>query len=227
MLTIPGRCWLCHLFLACPSWGLCSRCSATFPPPLSVCPQCGLPALSERLSCGRCLLSPPEWDRLIYVADYQPPLRDLIHDLKFNGIPALAPTLARLLLLSILYARREHQLRLPDIILGVPLHQRRIFWRGYNQSALIATSLSHWLGCRYEHQAIRRIQARSAQHQLSARQRQFNLKGAFRVEIPVTGLHIALVDDVVTTGNTVAEIARLLKKQGAATVQVWCLCRTL
>lgn len=227
MLTIPGRCWLCHLFLACPSWGLCSSCTALFPPPLSVCPQCGLPALSERLSCGRCLLQPPPWDRLIYVADYQPPLSGLIHDLKFNGISALAPALARLLLLSILHIRREYQLVLPDIVLSVPLHHRRALKRGYNQSALIANHLARWLNCRNKSQAVRRIEARSAQHQLSARRRQINLKGAFRVEIPVAGLHIALVDDVVTTGSTVAEIARLLKKQGAATVQVWCLCRTL
>ncbi|WP_299998650.1 DNA utilization protein GntX [uncultured Cedecea sp.] len=227
MLTIPGRCWLCHLPLACPSWGLCSSCTATFPPPLSVCPQCGLPALSERLSCGRCLLQTPPWDQIVYVADYRPPLRRLIYDLKFNATPALAPALARLLLLSILHARRTRQLRLPDIILSVPLHHRHVLRRGYNQSALIATSLSRWLGCRYEPQAIYRIQARLKQHQLSAKQRKSNLKGAFRVEIPLSGFHIAIVDDVVTTGSTVAEITRLLKKQGAATIQVWCLCRTL
>lgn len=227
MLTIPGRCWLCHLSLACPWWGLCSSCTALFPPPSFSCPQCGLPASSEHVSCGRCLLQPPEWDRIVYVADYQPPLRRLIHDLKFNATPGLAPALARLLLRSILYARREHQLGLPDRIVSVPLHHRRALWRGYNQSALIAKSLSHWLNCRYESQAVRRIQARMAQHRLRAKQRQSNLQGAFRVEIPVAGLHIAIVDDVVTTGNTVAEIARLLKKQGAATIQVWCLCRTL
>lgn len=227
MLTIPGRCWLCHLPLACPSWGFCSRCTAIFPPPLAVCPQCGLPALSERLSCGRCLLQPPPWDALVYVSDYKPPLRRLIHDLKFNATPSLAPALARLLLLSILHARRERQLTLPDILLSVPLHQRRALQRGYNQSALIANSLALWFRCRHSHKAVRRLRAGFTQHQLGAKQRQSNLKGAFRVEIPVAGLHIAIVDDVVTTGNTVAEIARLLKKQGAATVQVWCLCRTL
>lgn len=227
MLTIPGRCWLCHLPLACPSWGFCSRCTATFPPPHSCCPQCGLPALSERLPCGRCLLDPPEWDALIYVSDYKPPLRHLIHNLKFNGMPALATSLARLLLLSFLHARHQRRLSLPDKILSVPLHHRRALQRGYNQSALIATPLSHWLECGHFPGGVRRIRASVPQHQLGAKQRQSNLKGAFRIEIPVAGLHIAIVDDVVTTGNTVAEIARLLKKQGATTVQVWCLCRTL
>ena len=227
MLTIPGRCWLCHLPLACPSWGFCSRCTATFPPPHGCCPQCGLPALSERLPCGRCFIDPPVWDTLIYVADFKPPLRRLIHDLKFNAVPALAPALARLLLLSILQARLERQHPLPDKILSVPLHHRRALWRGYNQSALIANSLAYWLGRCHSPGAVSRVRTAIAQHQLSAKQRQTNLKGAFRVEIPVSGLHIAIVDDVVTTGSTVAEIARLLKKQGAATVQVWCLCRTL
>lgn len=227
MLTIPGRCWLCHLSLACPSWGLCSRCTATFPAPSACCPRCGLPARSERLSCGRCLLEPPEWDALIYVADYKPPLRHLIHDLKFNGMSVLANPLARLLLLNILHARHEYQLSLPDKILSVPLHYRRAWWRGYNQSALIANSLAYWLGRPHAPGGVRRIRAARPQHQLGATQRQSNLKGAFRIEIPVAGLHIAIVDDVVTTGNTVAEIARLLKRRGAATVQVWCLCRTL
>lgn len=227
MLTIPGRCWLCHLPLVCPSWGFCSRCTAIFPPPHASCPQCGLPALSERLSCGRCLLQPPEWDALVYVADYKPPLRRFIHDLKFNGTISLAPALARLLLLSVLYARRERQLALPDLLLSVPLHHRRAWRRGYNQSALIAMPVARWLGCHYSPAGIHRLRAARIQHQLSAKQRQFNLKGAFRVEIPVAGRHIAIVDDVVTTGSTVAEIARLLKRQGAATVQVWCLCRTL
>ena len=69
--------------------------------------------------------------------------------------------------------------------------------------------------------------AYATQHQLSARLRKQNLKNAFQVELSVRGLHIAIVDDVVTTGSTVAEISRLLLRNGAATVQVWCLCRTL
>ena len=96
-----------------------------------------------------------------------------------------------------------------------------------NQSDLLCRPLARWLGCRYAASALRRVQATAIQHQLSARLRKRNLKNAFRLELPVHGLHIALVDDVVTTGSTVAELSRLLLQSGAASVQVWCLCRTL
>ena len=227
MLTIPGRCWLCDLPLACPTWGLCSCCTAAIPEPLPACPQCGLPALSSPLPCGRCIRQPPPWDSLVCVGDFTPPLRGLIHDLKFNAQPGLAPALARLLLLKILHARNEQRLILPHRLVSIPLHQRRAFSRGYNQSALLAAPLSRWLSLPYSNATLIRNRASQPQHLLCARQRQANLKGAFSVEIPLTDHHIAIVDDVVTTGNTVAEIARLLKKQGATTVQVWCLCRTL
>lgn len=227
MLTIPGRCWLCQLPLACPGWGVCSCYTASLVQPQACCPQCGLPALSGSLPCGRCLQRMPEWDAMTYVTDYLPPLSTVIHHLKFTGTPSLAPALARLLLLRILASRRKGYIQLPDSVLSVPLHHARAWRRGYNQSALIATPLARWLGCDYFPFAIKRIRSSPAQHTLTAKERKRNLKGIFRVEIPVAGRHMAIVDDVVTTGSTVAEIARLLKKQGAATVQVWCLCRTL
>jgi ComF family protein len=161
------------------------------------------------------------------VTDYCPPLNLLIHRFKFNATVALAQGLARLMLLSVLDARQQYQWQKPDCIVSVPLHSRRAWRRGFNQSALLASHLSHWLQCEYLPQGIRRIRAAHTQHQLNARMRRDNLKGAFRVDFPVAGRHIVIVDDVVTTGSTVAEIARLLKKQGAATIQVWCLCRTL
>ncbi|KAB2522651.1 DNA utilization protein GntX, partial [Enterobacter hormaechei] len=105
--------------------------------------------------------------------------------------------------------------------------QRRHWRRGYNQSDLLCRPLARWLGCRYPASALKRTHATAVQHRLNARSRKRNLKNAFRLELPVNGLHIAIVDDVVTTGSTVAELSRLLLQSGAASVQVWCLCRTL
>ncbi len=226
MLTIPGLCWLCRMPLACPAWGICSRCSAALSPS-SCCERCGLPAAQGVTQCGRCLQNPPPWDKLIFVTDYQPPLNSLIHRLKFTGATALAPALARLILLKVIAAVRAGSVPKPEAIVCVPLHSRRAWRRGFNQSALLAAPLARWLQCDYQHAAVRRVRATATQHELSARLRRGNLKGAFRVEFPVAGRHMVIVDDVVTTGSTVAEIARLLKKQGAATIQVWCLCRTL
>ena len=161
------------------------------------------------------------------VDDYVPPLNRLIHALKFSGQSSLARPLARLLLLAVLQARRHRALPKIDMVVNVPLYRRRHWRRGYNQSDLLCRPLARWLGCRYEARALTRVHATAIQHQLSARLRKRNLKNAFRLELPVDGLHIAIVDDVVTTGSTVAELSRLLLQSGAASVQVWCLCRTL
>jgi len=161
------------------------------------------------------------------VDDYVLPLSGLIHRLKFSGQIALALPLARLLLLAVLQARRTQSLPRVDMVVSVPLYPRRHWRRGYNQSDLLCRPLARWLGCRYPAFALKRIHATAIQHQLSARLRKRNLKNAFRLELPVKGLHIAIVDDVVTTGSTVAELSRLLLRSGAASVQVWCLCRTL
>ena len=227
MLTVPGLCWLCRMPLALSRWGICSVCTRSLQWRIGICPQCGLPATNPSLPCGRCLKKSPPWSALVAVDNYVPPLSSLIHALKFSHQSVLATPLARLLLLAVLQARRTRALPRVDMLMNVPLHHRRHWRRGYNQSDLLCRPLARWLGCRYAASALRRVQATAIQHQLSARLRKTNLKNAFRLELPVHGLHIALVDDVVTTGSTVAELSRLLLQSGAASVQVWCLCRTL
>lgn len=227
MLTVPGLCWLCLMPLMLSHWGICSRCTRSLQRREKVCPLCGLPAACERLPCGRCLRRAPPWQRLIAVSRYAPPLSLLVHQFKFHPRPEMAPALARLLLLAVLNTRRINALPPPDMLVSVPLHGRRQWRRGFNQSDLLCRSLSHWLRCPYPRAALRRRRATPVQHQLAARLRKRNMKNAFRLELPVAGLHIVVVDDVVTTGSTVAEISQLLLRSGAATVQVWCLCRTL
>ncbi|MGK3142447.1 DNA utilization protein GntX [Pantoea sp. C2G6] len=226
MLPMPARCWLCRLPLRFARHGLCSLCLRGLPPLPRLCPRCGLPAGSALVSCGRCQLTPPPWQALVCVNDYRPPLSEWVNQLKFSHITALRVMLARLLLLSWLDVWRRGVVPRPDLLLPVPLHQRRRWRRGYNQTVLLAAPLAHWLGCEWR-EGISRQRQGALQHQLSARQRRSNLQGAFRLEMAVQGRHIALLDDVITTGSTVAEISRLLLAQGAASVQVWCLCRTL
>ncbi|HDT5931778.1 TPA: DNA utilization protein GntX [Enterobacter kobei] len=227
MLTVPGLCWLCKMPLALSAWGVCSVCTRSLERRITTCPQCGLPAANRYLPCGRCLKKPPPWSALVAVDDYVRPLSRLIHALKFSGQSSLALPLARLLLLAVLQARRTRALPKIDMVVNVPLYRRRHWRRGYNQSDLLCRPLARWLGCRYTASALTRVHATAVQHQLNARLRKSNLKNAFRLELAVNGLHIAIVDDVVTTGSTVAELSRLLLRSGAASVQVWCLCRTL
>ncbi|MDF7679435.1 DNA utilization protein GntX [Enterobacteriaceae bacterium ESL0689] len=224
MLTVHSLCWLCQMPLAIAHWGICSRCSASLIHPQPLCPQCGLPATTSAFPCGRCIQKPPPWQRLITVNAYQPPLSRLIHRLKFTRHPELAPALARLLLLRI---RHSQGLVRPDRLISVPLWQRRQWWRGFNQSDELCRPLAHWRHCAWHSTALRRRHATCPQHKLSAHQRKQNLKHAFELTISVQNQHIAVVDDVVTTGSTVAEICRLLLQNGALSVQVWCLCRTL
>ncbi|ANR79158.1 DNA utilization protein GntX [Kosakonia sacchari] len=227
MLTVPGLCWLCRMPLMLSQWGVCSGCSRAMKVREKVCPLCGLPAARDDITCGRCLQKPPPWQRLIAVSRYAPPLSPLVQQFKFLPRPEIARALARQLLLAVLNARRSGNWQTPDMILSVPLHARRQWRRGFNQSDLLCRALAHWLQTPYHPAALRRVRATPVQHQLNARLRKQNLKNAFRLELPVAGLHIVVVDDVVTTGSTVAEITRLLLRSGAATVQVWCLCRTL
>ncbi|WP_270503241.1 DNA utilization protein GntX [Kluyvera ascorbata] len=224
MLTVHGSCWLCKMPLALPAWGICSRCTGTVTLRMCLCPQCGLPSADRNVPCGRCLQKPPPWQRLVAINDYQPPLSTLIHHFKFSGQPELAPALARLLLLAV----RQNAMRpIPQQLISVPLWQRRHWRRGYNQSELLCQALAKWLPCEFNSRALTRTRPTATQHLLSARLRKQNLKNAFQLELPVQGRHMVVVDDVVTTGSTVAEISRLLLRNGAASVQVWCLCRTL
>ncbi|EPF6158253.1 DNA utilization protein GntX [Citrobacter sedlakii] len=227
MLTVPGLCWLCRMPLALSRWGLCSVCQRAMGHRVLLCPRCGLPCAHPTLPCGRCLQKPPPWQRLIMVNDYTPPLSTLIHQLKFSRRGEIAPALARLLLLSVLQARRQSGFIRPDRLISVPLWSRRHWRRGFNQSELLCRPLARWLNCPWDDRCVTRIRPTAPQHHLSARLRKRNLKNAFRLELPVKGLHMVVVDDVVTTGSTVGELAKLLLRNGAATVQVWCLCRTL
>lgn len=224
MLTAHGLCWLCQMPLMLAHWGICSCCARAVTSTVTLCPQCGLPASSQRYVCGRCLQHEPPWQQMVAVNDYVSPLATLVKSWKFNNRPELAPALARLLLLRL----KQTELRqTPDLLVAVPLWRRRHWRRGYNQADLLCRPLSRWLHLRYEPEALRRTRATATQHHLSARLRKQNLKNAFQLDFPVSGLHIALVDDVVTTGATAAGLSRLLLQNGAASVQVWCLCRTL
>ncbi len=136
MLTVPGLCWLCRMPLAMSVWGVCSVCTRALGY-LKGCPQCGLPAISQTLPCGRCLKKAPPWSALVAVDDYVLPLSRLVHQFKFSSQIALAQPLARLLLLAVLQARRTRGLPPVDTLVNVPLFQRRHWRRGYNQSDLL------------------------------------------------------------------------------------------
>lgn len=227
MFSLASRCWLCQQPLQLAKHGICSLCIGELPANPVCCPCCGLPSGSPLQPCGRCLLKPPGWQALVFAQVYQPPLSALLLRLKFSAAPELAVPLARILLLRWLERWRVGTVVRPQVVLSVPLHLRRYRQRGYNQADLLARPLAHWLGCEYFPDALQRLRATPAQQQLSERQRKRNLQQAFCCNQSLAGKHIALVDDVVTTGSTISEVANLLNKDNISSLQVWCICRTL
>lgn len=136
--------------------------------------------------------------------------------------------MARLLLLAVYDARRTHRLELPDVILPVPLHHFRQWRRGYNQADLLAGQMAEKLPVAYRNDLISRVKNTRTQRGLTAKERKRNLKNAFVIDKKIRALNyqsVALVDDVITTGSTLNEISRQLRKAGIRHIQVWGLCR--
>ncbi|MFM5193765.1 ComF family protein [Aeromonas media] len=203
---------------------LCRWCQHSLHQPCRKCRLCATPLpehqAGNELLCGRCQRRPPPWERLQVIGDYQPPYSLLIPRLKYSGHILLAPLLARLL------ADHLEGDDPPEAIIPVPLHWWRQWWRGFNQAEEIGTALGELTGIPCDTRLLRRIRATPQQTRLSAGQRRRNLRGAFQIA-PHHYRHVALLDDVVTTGATAGQLTRLLHESGITEVEVWAICRTL
>lgn len=217
----PPHCLLCGGPGRYPR-DLCDACDEALPRSAAACPVCALPLPGEApgTSCGRCRKVPPfAATRAAYL--YAPPLDRLVLELKFGGRLGHAGLLGGLL--------ADHLERgawpRPEMLLPVPLHPRRLRARGFNQAAELARPVADRLGVPLHPHGCRRVRDTPAQSGLEAPARRRNVRGAFAVDARVGGRRVALVDDVVTTGHTVAELARVLVVAGAERVEVWCLAR--
>lgn len=203
---------------------LCRWCQQSLHQPHCKCRLCATPLpehqAGNELLCGRCQRRPPPWERLQVIGDYQLPYSLLIPRLKYSGQILLAPLLARLL------ADHLEGDDPPEAIIPVPLHWWRQWWRGFNQAEEIGTALGELTGIPCDTRLLRRIRATPQQTRLSAGQRRRNLRGAFQIA-PHHYRHVALLDDVVTTGATAGQLTRLLHESGITEVEVWAICRTL
>jgi len=218
---------------------LCRACLADLPVLGETCLNCANPLESrfERLEdfftessllqtryCGQCIQKRPHFDHSLVFFPYSAPFDYLIHTVKFSG------KLATTRLLGLLMAQQIHNSihaldELPDGLLAVPLHPARQRERGYNQATELARPISKELKIPLLHNLAQRIKATPAQSSLPLRERRQNLKDAFVVNYPIKNQHIAIIDDVMTSGATVNTLATKLKQAGARRVSVWCLCR--
>ena len=197
---------------------VCPGCGEDLPPLPAHCPGCAMPSLANN-RCGACLSHPPPYDATIAAWSYAFPANRLVHALKFHGRLQLAPWFARELA-----GRLE---RRPELIVSVPLHRSRLAQRGFNQAHEIARCLSRLTGVALATDGVRRIQATAAQADLPPGARRRNVRGAFKCELLLHGVSVAVVDDVMTTGATLEELARALKRAGAQHVTNLVVARTL
>ena len=209
-----GTCFLCRGRASRSSREglLCEACDADLPRlSAPACPRCALGSPGEAV-CGRCLADPPAYDATYAALAYRFPVDVLIHALKFRGELALAPLLGGLL------AECARAGWPADAIVPVPLSAARLRERGYNQAMEIARPVGEVLRVPVEARLCERTRDTPAQTELVWAERARNVRGAFRCSAPLDGAVIAVVDDVMTTGATLAEIAKALKAAGAARV---------
>ena len=185
----------------------CRRCAVTLPVK-GVCPECQGGA--------------PPFDAAWAAVPYQALSRELVHQLKFQHRLGAATVLGDLLAERLMERGRPW----PDVVLPVPLHPQRLRSRGFNQATEVARVVGGRIGVGIELSLCHRVRNTIPQTAIdSARERRRNLQGAFRVREKLTGVDAAIVDDVMTTGTTVGELSRELKRAGARRVEVWCACR--
>jgi ComF family protein len=175
--------------------------------------------------CGSCLTTPPAFDATVVAVDYALPLDQLVLELKFGARLALAPWFARMLVEAVL---ARPGLALPDLLCPVPLGPNRLIERGFNQALEIARPLAAALGVACHPALAARTLDTPAQSTVAPRDRANNVHAAFAVTDPdlVEGRHIGLVDDVMTSGHTLGELAATFKRVGAARVTNLVFART-
>lgn len=169
-------------------------------------------------TCGACLRRPPPFDATVAAFEYRFPVDRLVQRFKFTGDLAAGRWLARRLALRVGTG--------PGLIVVPPLTAARLRSRGFNQALEIARVVGAATRIRVSATALAKNRDTAPQPGLGSGARRQNLRGAFRATRPMTDCHVAIVDDVMTTGATVAELARVLKQAGARRVDVWVVART-
>ncbi|MFQ5659604.1 MAG: ComF family protein [Gammaproteobacteria bacterium] len=217
----PATCLLCD---ARTDTGrpLCTTCREDLPAITDACIRCGRP-LQENGVCAACLRNPPLFDHAIMAYTYEYPLADLIKALKYRHTLLVARELGETLAECI----HRSALPLPDSIVPVPLHQHRLFSRGFNQALEIARVLSKRLQIPVDYRLTGRARSTIPQFGLSPRARRRNVKDAFRLMRTPGYRSVAIVDDIVTTGATVNELSALLKRAGVEEIGIWACARAV
>lgn len=202
----------------------CARCAQILPITLNNSQDPHSPFLNKEHTCGRCLKQPPPFVRTYAPYFYAFPINRLIVSLKFKKRLDHAHALGHLLACYI-QAHRDPSEPLPDLLLPMPLHVSRLRERGFNQAVEIAKPIAHLLHIPLDKYGVKRVKKTAAQSGLSAKERKQNMQQAFTNLRDYSGLSIALVDDVMTTGESMRVLSELLQDKGCKRIEVWCCAR--
>lgn len=202
---------------------VCERCATKLCLSQDSCPICKRKT-PNGLTCGDCLKNPPAYHQIFALADYAHPLDKLITRFKFQHRFGAGKALSQLLITQL----KEWYLNqsLPEAILPVPLHKKRLKQRGFNQALELAKPIAKQMQLILERTASRRVKNTNTQSSLPRSKRKGNVSQAFMLTKQLPYQHIVILDDVVTTGHTVNELATTLKKSGIKRIDVWCCART-
>ena len=224
-----GAAPLASLCAICHGWGvgrICSPCVDRFAAAVPRCERCALPVPAGVSTCGACLIDPPAYATTLAAVDYDHPWDRLITSYKFHAGLDLAPAFAARMLAT----QRHAATPAPTLLLPIPLSDARLRERGYNQAWELARRVGRALACPADAKLLLRVRDTPHQLALPPEERAGNVRAAFAVEpsrrAELAGRSVTLVDDVMTTGATVAEAARTLLQAGAQEVSVWVLART-
>jgi len=228
----PNICCLCGHY-STTGRDLCGTCDSVLPWISDRCYRCGLPLDAvypgtESIRCLQCEQSPPPFDRLCTVFSYDPPVTKLTRGLKFGNQLVYGRILGELFADKVI-DRWYKNTPFPEAIIPVPLHEKRLQRRGFNQSVELLVPLLKRYSIPLVLEACSRVRKTTPQSQLDKSSRKRNLKNAFQVSQSYTSFpyeHIAIMDDVVTTGSTVRALSEVLKAVGVQQIDIWCICRT-
>lgn len=215
---LPRVCRLCDRTID-RDLDLCASCERSLPWNHWPCQRCGVPLREARDLCGRCIDQPPPMSSTLAPLLFEGPVRHWVHAAKFGNGFGEAKLLSALLARAIASSGAP----LPDGLVPVPLSPARLFRRGHNQAVLLALPLSRRFGIELHRRGIQRLGGKSQRGQ-SRSERAASVQGAFRATRRFSG-RLAIVDDVMTTGATAAELARCLLAAGAEQVEVWAAAR--